>query len=86
MYRCLLMEDIDLEAIHKKIGENVARYRKEKGLSQLKLSLEMGHSSVSVVSSAEQYNSSKHFNINHIFQIAKILDVDVCKLLEQEEV
>lgn len=79
------MENIDLEAIHKKIGSNVAKYRKEKGLSQLKLSLEMGHSSVSVVSSAEQYNSTKHFNINHIFQIAKILDLDVCKLLEQEE-
>ena len=80
------MDNIDLEAIHRKIGKNVAKYRKEKGLSQLKLSLEMGHSSVSVVSSAEQHKSNKHFNINHIFQIAKILDVDVCKLLEQEEV
>jgi len=79
------MDDLDLEKIHKKIGENVAKYSKEKGMLQLKLSLEMGHSSVSVVSSAEQYNSTKHFNINHLFQIAHILEIDVCKLLEQDE-
>jgi len=79
------MDTFNMDEIHRQIGKNVAKYRKEKGLSQLKLSLEMGHSSVSVVSSAEQYKSSKHFNLNHIFHIAHILDVDVCKLLEQEK-
>lgn len=79
------MNDIDMDKIHKNIGRNVAKYRKEKDMSQLKLSLEMGHSSVSVVSSAEQYKSTKHFNINHLFQIADILEIDVCKLLEQDD-
>ena len=33
------MKDTDIDEIHKKIGLNVAKYRKEAGLSQLDLSL-----------------------------------------------
>ena len=64
------MEDFKLEEIHKRIGLNVAKYRKEKGLSQLDLSLQLAHKSVSIVASAERFYKSKHFNINHLFQIA----------------
>lgn len=76
------MEELDIKEIHKRIGENVARYRKEAGLSQLDLSLKLGHKSVSIVASAERFYKGKHFNINHIFQIAHILNIDVCKLLK----
>lgn len=76
------MEEINIEEIHKKIGKNVAKYRKEAGLSQLDLSLKLGHKSVSIVASAERFYKSKHFNINHIFQIAHILNIDVCKLIK----
>lgn len=76
------MEELDINKIHKKIGENVARYRKEAGLSQLDLSLRLGHKSVSIVASAERFYKGKHFNINHIFQIAHILNIDVCKLIK----
>lgn len=77
-----IMEEINIEEIHKKIGKNVAKYRKEAGLSQLDLSLKLGHKSVSIVASAERFYKSKHFNINHIFQIAHILNIDVCKLIK----
>ncbi|MCT7530431.1 helix-turn-helix domain-containing protein [Aliarcobacter cryaerophilus] len=76
------MEELDIEEIHKNIGNNVAKYRKEAGLSQLDLSLKLGHKSVSIVASAERFYKGKHFNINHIFQIAHILNIDVCKLIK----
>ncbi len=76
------MEELNLEEIHKKIGQNVANYRKKKGLSQLDLSLKLGHKSVSIVASAERYYRGKHFNINHLFQIAHILDIDICELIK----
>lgn len=79
------MGDLNMDIIHKRIGENVAKYRKEAGLSQLALSLELGHKSVSIVSSAEKNYNGKHFNLTHIFQIANILNIDVCKLLEQDK-
>jgi transcriptional regulator with XRE-family HTH domain len=47
------MQNITPEQLYKTISKNVAKYRKEKGLSQLDLSLQMGYKSVSVVSGAE---------------------------------
>ena len=76
------MSDLNMDVVHKKIGENVAKYRKEASMSQLALSLELGHKSVSIISSAEKNYNGKHFNITHIFQIADILNINVCKLLE----
>lgn len=76
------MEELDFDTIHIQIGQNVARYRKEAGLSQLDLSLKLGHKSVSIVASAERFYQGKHFNINHLFAIANVLEVDVCKLIE----
>lgn len=44
------MQNITPEQLYKTIGKNVAKYRKDKGLSQLDLSLQMGYKSVSIVS------------------------------------
>lgn len=71
-----------MEEIHKKIGANVAKCRKEAGLSQLDLSLKLGHKSVSILASGERFYHGKHFNINHLFQIANILDIEVCDLIQ----
>ncbi len=76
------MNELNFDEIHKQIGANVARYRKEAGMSQLELSLKLGHKSVSIVASAERNYQGKHFNINHLFQIAAILDIDVCQLIK----
>ena len=58
------MQNITPEELYKIIGQNVAKFRKQKGLSQLDLSLAMGYKSVSVVSGAEIYYNGKHFNQN----------------------
>ncbi len=73
------MQNVSTDDFYRIIGKNVARIRKEKGLSQLDLSLQMGYKSVSVVSGAEIYYNSKHFNLEHLLKIAQVLDVDICE-------
>ena len=52
---------------YKGIGENIAKTRKGRKVSQLALSLEMGYKSVSLVSFAEICLNGVHFNIAHLF-------------------
>ena len=76
------MEELDIDAIHQQIGHNVARLRKEKKISQLDLSLKLGHRSVSIIASAERFYKKKHFNIEHLIRIANILGVDICEFFK----
>lgn len=54
----------------------------KKGISQLTLALEMGYKSVSIVSISEIGINSKHFNVERLLKIAKILQIDVCCFFE----
>ena len=76
------LESDEIKEIYKQIGANVARIRKQKHYSQLKLSLAIGHNSVSLVSFAEIGLKGAHFNIEHLLQIAKVLGVDICEFFE----
>lgn len=77
----MLNEEQILEA-YKIIGQNVAKVRKERKVSQLSLSLDMGYKSVSVVSFAEIGLKGAHFNIAHLLQISTILNVPLMELLD----
>lgn len=72
-----------IEEKHKKIGQNVAKIRKEKGLTQLELSLRLGHKSVSIVASAEVFYRGAHFSLTHLLEIAEILEVDVREFFKE---
>ena len=76
------MTQEQIDEMYKKIGENVAKLRKERGMSQLELSLKLNHKSVSIVASAERYYRKSHFNLEHLFKISKILEVNICDLLQ----
>ena len=76
------MKNLTPDELYKIIGQNVAKYRKEKGLSQLDLSLAMGYKSVSVVSGAEIYYNSKHFNLEHLLKISQILNIEISEFLK----
>lgn len=71
-----------LELFYKKIGENVKNIRTKKGFSQLKLANAMGYDSVGHIAKAEIYKYDKKFNLEHLFKIAKILDVCIEDLFE----
>jgi len=78
---CSFGRDEMLE-IYKQIGINVKNARKSKGISQLALSLAIGHKAVGTVSMAELCINSKHFNIEHLVKIADVLEVDICEFFK----
>jgi transcriptional regulator with XRE-family HTH domain len=67
----------DIDTLYRTIGMNVMRIRKEKGLTQLDLALAIGLKSVGLISVAELYHNKKHFNLEHLYKIAAVLDVTI---------
>jgi len=65
------------EKLHLKIGENIKRIRKTKGVSQLKLAHAIGYKSVSPISCAEIYYNKIHFNVEQLIKIAYVLNVPI---------
>lgn len=79
------MQEIDvseIDELYKRIGQNVANVRKSKNISQLDLALAIGLKSVGLISVAEIYHNKKHFNIEHLHKIAKVLEVDICEFFK----
>ena len=79
------MQNLSTDEFYRIIGKNVAKTRKEKGLSQLDLSLQMGYKSVSIVWGAEIYYNGKHFNLEHLLKISQILDVNICDFFKPSD-
>ena len=71
-----------MEEIYKKIGQNVKRIRTSKNISQLALSLAIGHKSVGTIAVSEIYHKNKHFNIEPLVKMADILEVDICDFIK----
>ena len=71
------IQDKYIDNAYKIIGLNVKKARELRGLTQLELSLAIGHKSVSVVSCAEIYHKRQHFNIEHLLKIAQVLEVRI---------
>jgi len=76
------INDLSEDELYKLIGANVAILRKKANLSQLALSLEIGNSSPSLISSAEIYTTKRHFNIVQLQKIAKVLDINICEFFK----
>jgi len=74
---------VKMQEIYRCIGKNVKRIRTEKGVTQLALSLAIGHSAVGTISLCELGIQKKHFNIEHLMKIAEVLDVDICEFFEE---
>ena len=81
MQESITFTDDEILTMYKAIGQNVKKYREEKGISQLQLSYAMGYKSVSLVSAAELASDGKHFNLEHLYKISKILDIKISSLV-----
>jgi len=73
-----------IDNFYVELGKKVKKIRMQKGVSQLKLSLAIGHKSLSIVSLAEIFHNKHHFNIEHLVKIAYVLDVDIRELLPDD--
>ena len=77
-----IISDEELHKFYETISKNVIRLRKEKNKPQLDLVLEMGLKSTSFYSKCENLKDNHHFNMEHIYKIAVILNVDICEFFE----
>ncbi len=73
-----------LDDFYKNIGVNVKRCRIEKNISQLELAISIGHKSTSFLSNCENYKNKEHFNLEHLYLIADVLDIDICSFIKNE--
>jgi len=72
----------ELEAFYKKIGANVKSIRKTKDITQLQLALAINHNSVGHIAKAELYKYGKHFNLEQLYKISKVLNVDITEFFK----
>lgn len=75
-------EDRRIDEYYKLISRNVVKIRKSQKISQLKLANAIGHQSPTFVGKAEIFAEGKHFNLEHIFKIALVLEVDINDFFE----
>jgi transcriptional regulator with XRE-family HTH domain len=72
--------DVSQEYINQqyiKISRSVKRVRVLKNYTQEQLALSMGFSTATFYTNAENNKRGKHFSIEHLIKIAKILDVNI---------
>lgn len=67
--------EIDIDDFYIKVGKRVKILRDKYNISQLELSLLIGHKSTSTVGSAEIYKNRVHFNLEHIVKICKVFEI-----------
>ena len=66
----------EVDELHKQIGSKVQELRMAKGLTQWTLAEAIGHSSTTIISQAE-IGSKKHFNIEQLYKISKVLECNI---------
>lgn len=76
------IETNEINLFHKQIAHNVKKYRIEKKVSQSELAFGIGHKSVSSIGKIEAGLENKHYNIENLYKISKVLDVDICNFFK----
>jgi transcriptional regulator with XRE-family HTH domain len=69
--------DEEIRNFYKNIGMKVKKLRAQRNISQLELALAIGFKTVSSVAKPEILLDDKHFNLEHLYKISKVLDADI---------
>ncbi|MDP2894808.1 MAG: helix-turn-helix domain-containing protein [Sulfurimonas sp.] len=69
----------EIEEYYKSISLKVRYFREKKNMTQLDLdlALDIGIKSVAFYSNCENNRYGKHFNLEHLYKIAKTLDMNI---------
>ncbi len=73
----------EIEIFYKTVSDNVKARRVALNMSQLHLALKLGIKSIAFYSNCENLRYGKHFNLEHVYKLAKALDVKLSELLEE---
>ena len=77
------MSEDEIKQFYKNISKKVKEFRQIKNVTQLDLALDIGIKSVAFYSNCENSKYNKHFNLEHLYKIAKSLDIDIQELIVQ---
>lgn len=72
----------EIHEFYKKLSKTIKRKRIEKNMKQLDVALEIGIKSVAFYSNCENLKYGKHFNIEHVFKLAKLFEIKPFELLK----
>jgi len=72
----------ELNEFYKRVGQNVKEQRKKHNITQMQLALAINHNSVGHIAKAELNKFNKHFSIQQLYKIAKVLKIDMCELIK----
>ncbi len=67
----------EIEQFYKTVSQKVKYFRESKNITQLDLALDIGIKSVAFYSNCENNKYGKHFNLEHLYKIAKALDMNI---------
>lgn len=67
----------EIKQFYRTVSKNIKNARLSAGISQMDLALKIGIKSVAFYSNCENMKYEKHFNLEHIYKIAKELDVPI---------
>ena len=73
----------ELENFYKIIGKNVKNVRQNKNITQMQLANAIGHNSVGHIAKAELNKYGKHFSIENLYKISKIINVPISTFFEE---
>ena len=76
-----LMDD-EIEEQYKLISKNIKRLRLLKKITQENMALSMGFTTATFYTNAENNRQGKHFNLEHIIKISKIMDIPIGKFFD----
>lgn len=67
---------------YRNVSKNIKQKRLEHGMKQLDVALEIGIKSVAFYSNCENLRYGKHFNLEHIYKLAKLFNIPPYELLK----
>ena len=71
----------EINNFYKQVSSNVKKYRQLNNITQLNLALDIGIKSVAFYSNCENNKYGKHFNLEHLYKIAKALNININDLI-----
>ncbi len=73
----------EIAQFHRYIGQRVKYYRQKHKISQLQMALSLGIKSVAFYSNCENSKLDKHFNVEHLYKICKVLDITLSEFFQE---
>ena len=72
-----IFSDSEILEFYKSISKKVRQMREDRNISQLEMALRIDIKSVAFYSNCENNKYGKHFNLEHLYKIAIVLDIEL---------